>query len=88
MEDATGKTGAEFVVEPSTGDPVTHSHTVARETEIDIHWLREIDAHSVEFVVLDPYGDSELVEVFRHQSAWTVDFEDEEAVIFARAALG
>jgi hypothetical protein len=88
MEDATDKTGAGFVAEPSTGDPVTHSHTADREAEMNARWLREIDAHNVEFVILDPYGDSDLVEIFRHQPAWAVDFEDEEAVIFAHAAFG
>jgi hypothetical protein len=47
-------------------------------------WLGIIEEHSVQFLVLDPHTDSALVGLFRSQPRWTVDFEDEEAVLFAR----
>lgn len=47
-------------------------------------WLDQLDEYGVEFIILDLDGDCELVEVFRLQTSWIVDFEDGEAVIFAR----
>ena len=51
-------------------------------------WLDQLDDSGVEFVILDLDDDCDLVEVLRIQASWIVDFEDGEAVIFARATLG
>jgi len=46
-----------------------------------------LDRYGVRFLVLDTRNDIGLLELFRSQSGWTVDFEDEEAVIFVRADI-
>jgi len=48
-------------------------------------WVGVFDEYGVQFLVLDCHDDSNLLNLFRSQSGWTVDFEDEEAVVFARA---
>jgi hypothetical protein len=48
-------------------------------------WLELFDQEGVQFVVLNLCDDDALVEALRCQPGWAVDFEDEEAVIFARA---
>ena len=51
-------------------------------------WLDQLDEYGVEFVILDLDADCDLVEVLRIQDLWIVDFEDGEAVIFARSTPG
>lgn len=48
------------------------------------NWLTMLDAYHVRFLVLSLYSESDLVRYFRSQPGWIVDFEDEEAIIFAR----
>jgi hypothetical protein len=49
-------------------------------------WLRLFDKEGVQFAILGLHADGELVQAMRSQSGWAVDFENDEAVIFARAA--
>jgi hypothetical protein len=65
---------------------MSRNHLTIQETEVNRYWLEQLDEDGVEFVILDLHGDSDLLEIFRLQPAWTVDFEDGEAVIFVRAA--
>ncbi len=51
------------------------------------NWPRVFDEHDVQFLVLDRHDDTDLLNLFRSQPGWIVDFEDEEAVIFARADI-
>jgi hypothetical protein len=53
-------------------------------TDANENWLKVLEEHSVQFLVLDPHTDSELLGLFRAQPGWAVDFEDKEAIIFAR----
>ena len=48
-------------------------------------WPRVFDEYGVQFLVLGRHDDSDLLKLFRLQPGWAVDFEDEEAIIFARA---
>ena len=48
-------------------------------------WLAALDRHAVRYVVLDRQGDGDLLDCFGSQPGWSVYFQDEEAVIFARA---
>ena len=48
-------------------------------------WLEQLDEAGVQFVILDPRSDGDLLQVLQSQPGWTVDFEDAEAVIFAAA---
>jgi len=43
-----------------------------------------LDAYRVHFQVLNLSSESDMVEFFRSQPGWEVDFEDEESIIFAR----
>jgi hypothetical protein len=63
---------------------MTQDHSVAQETGTNIDWLEVLDRYSVEFLALSLHGDGDLVRFFRSQPGWAVDFEDEEAVLFAR----
>jgi hypothetical protein len=54
-------------------------------TDINEDWPAVLDEYDVQFLVLDRHGDSDLLKLFRSQRGWAVDFEDEEAIIFARA---
>jgi len=60
-------------------------HSIAQQTGVDEDWPRVLDAYGVKFLVLDRHDDSDLLELFRSQPGWKVDFQDEEGVIFARA---
>ena len=50
-------------------------------------WLEMLEEYEVEFLVLDPHTDSELLGLFKSQPGWAVDFEDREAIIFARTNI-
>jgi hypothetical protein len=50
-------------------------------------WLEMLDEYDVQFLVLDLHTDSELLGLFRSQPGWAVDFEDREAIIFARTDI-
>jgi len=54
-------------------------------TGINEDWPAVLDEYGVQFLVLGRHDDSDLLELFQSQPGWTVDFEDEEAIIFARA---
>jgi hypothetical protein len=56
------------------------------ETDMSRDWLELCDEHGVEFVVLDVRHDGDLAQTVRSRPGWTVDFEDQEAVIFTRTA--
>ena len=51
------------------------------------NWTMALDAHEVRFLLLDRHSDSELLELFRSQSDWSVEAEDKETVLFARADI-
>jgi len=61
--------------------------SLTQETGVNEDWVQVLDGYGVQFLVLDVHSDSELIELFRSQPRWTVDFQDEEAVIFARAEI-
>lgn len=67
-------------------------HTITRATQgtgdadMNADWPELFEREGVQFAVLDPCDDGTLVEALRSHAAWTVDFADEEAVIFGRAA--
>ncbi len=50
------------------------------------NWLQCFEEHNVQFVVLSQSQDKELVKVLRCQPEWSVDFEGDGTVIFARSA--
>ena len=47
-------------------------------------WLRRFDREDVQFVVLDLRDDGSLVRTLRCQQEWSVDYEGDGAVVFAR----
>jgi hypothetical protein len=49
------------------------------------NWSGVLDAYGVQFLVLNLHSESDMVNFFRAQPGWKVDFEDEESIIFARA---
>jgi hypothetical protein len=57
------------------GDPVAQDDRLAL-----------FDRQNVRFVILNLLEDNDLVRLLRSRPEWTVDFEDADAVIFARAA--
>jgi len=67
-------------------DQMSQDCLATRELNTDQNWLDQLDEYDVQSVVLDLHSDGDLVDIFRRQPAWTVDFEDGEAVIFLRNA--
>ncbi|MBC8449504.1 MAG: hypothetical protein H8D78_17290 [Chloroflexi bacterium] len=61
------------------------SPTSAQATWPNGNWPEVLHEYGVQFLILDRRHDSDLLGLFQTQPGWTVDFEDEEAVIFARA---
>ena len=51
-------------------------------------WLVQLAQYDVEAVVLDRRADGEWVEIFQRQPAWSVDFEDAQAVVFVPTTPG
>ncbi|MBN1875075.1 MAG: hypothetical protein JXA33_12655 [Anaerolineae bacterium] len=47
------------------------------------HWLRLFEKEQVQFIVLNRRDDGELVKAIHSKPEWIVDFEDDQAVIFA-----
>jgi hypothetical protein len=57
---------------------------VVQKTDRYKNCLAALDVSGVEFLVLDIHRDRGLLQAARLDPRWTVDFEDEEAVLFAR----
>ncbi len=55
------------------------------EITINTDWLDLFDAEDVQFIILDPHEDGDLVKAIQSQHRWAVDYKDEQVVIFARA---
>ena len=55
------------------------------KTGLNEDWPAVLDEYGVQFLVLGRHDDSDLLKLFQLQPGWAVDFEDEEAIIFARA---
>jgi hypothetical protein len=60
-------------------------HAVTTDTAINVDWPEVLDVYGVEFLVLDPHDDRELLNLFRSQPGWRVDFEDEDMALLVRA---
>jgi hypothetical protein len=63
------------------GDP-----TQIRTPHTDDDWSRVLEEHDVQFVVLNQSQDEKLVKTLLRQPGWSVDFEGDGVVIFARSA--
>jgi hypothetical protein len=59
---------------------------IDKETNRYEKWLASLDAHGVQFLVLDTRHDCGLLKAMRSRPEWTVDFADGESVLFARVA--
>jgi hypothetical protein len=57
----------------------------AQGVSVNQSWLRMLDAYHVRFLVLNLHSEGDVVKLFRSQPGWSVDFEDGESIIFARA---
>ncbi len=62
-------------------------YSIAQATDVNENWPVMLDEYGVQFLVLHRHDDSDLLSLFRAQPGWAVDFEDGEAVIFARAGV-
>jgi hypothetical protein len=58
---------------------------MVKESDMSRDWPALFDNYGVQFIILDLQSDRDLVETIQSQPGWAVDFQDEEAVIFARA---
>jgi hypothetical protein len=58
----------------------------AGESDVNKNWLKCFEEQDVQFVVLSQSQDKKLIETLRRQPEWSVDFEGDGAVIFARSA--
>ena len=62
-------------------------HSITREIGMNGNWVEMFDEHGVQFLILDRHDDGDLLNLFQSQPGWALDFQDEEAVIFARANI-
>ena len=62
-------------------------HSITRETDMNGNWVEMFDEYGVQFLILDRHDDGDLLNLFQSQPGWALDFQDEEAVIFARADI-
>jgi hypothetical protein len=69
------------------GESMPQDHAITTDTAINVDWPQVLDAYGVEFLVLDPHDDRELLDLFRSQPGWRVDFEDEEMALLVRRVL-
>ncbi len=60
-------------------------HSIVQEAGVNEDWPGVLDEYGVQFLILDIHSDGDLLKLFQSQPGWKVDFQDEEAVIFARA---
>jgi hypothetical protein len=60
-------------------------HSIAQETGLNEDWSAVFDEYGVQFLALDLHSDSDLAKLFQSQPGWIVDFEDRDAILFARA---
>jgi hypothetical protein len=54
------------------------------ETDLYECWVRALNEHDVQYLVLNPHSKRDVVEFFRTHPVWEVDFEDEDMIIFVR----
>ena len=47
-------------------------------------WLASLEAHDVQYLILDVQGDAELLRQVCHQPGWRVDFNDGDSAICIR----
>lgn len=47
-------------------------------------WLAALDTYGAQFLILDKERDGRLLQLVRSRPGWTVDFEDNESVLFTR----
>jgi hypothetical protein len=57
----------------------------AWKSDMNAHWLQCFEEQNVQFIVLNQSQDRHLVKTLRRQPEWSVDFEADGAVIFARS---
>lgn len=53
----------------------------------DYAWRALLDAHDVQFIVLDVQLDRGWQQAMKDQPGWMVDVEDEQTVLYARARV-
>lgn len=57
-----------------------------KAAHVNDNWSHVLEKHGIQFVVLSRSQDKKLVKALRFRPGWLVDFEDQNTVIFARAA--
>jgi hypothetical protein len=65
---------------------VLHDHPTPPDTGVQQDWLAALNQDDIKYVVLHLGDDGDVVQLLRSLPGWLIDFEDDEAVIFARAA--
>ena len=63
------------------------SHSDQRASDDGEDWLAALDAYDVRYLVLDRRDDAVLLRQFGRRPGWMVDFEDGEAVVWARVGF-
>lgn len=61
-------------------------HAVTQRGDAQEDWPAVFDRYGVQFLILDVKSDGDLLRRFLVEPQWTVDFEEGDSVLFARAA--
>ena len=81
----------------STISNTRQDHEVAVMTEPELkkpdsvdnkELMGRLDSQRVDFLVFDQKGDHALIDLFRSQPKWKLDFEGDGAAIFSRSSSG
>jgi hypothetical protein len=61
--------------------------SIKQGNDMKSKWVEMFDEYGVQFLIVDRHNDRDLLDFFRSQAGWNVDFEDEEALIFVHADI-
>jgi len=62
-------------------------HAATLEPAAQEDWPAVLDRYGVQFLALDIEADADLLEQFRAEPWWSIDYEGEESVLFMRARM-
>ncbi len=51
------------------------------------HWLAVLDAHGVQFLILDRQRDGQLLHLVQSDPRWIADSSDGDSMLFARVQI-
>jgi len=57
------------------------------DESLDRNWLDVLDKNNVSHMALDPYHDQNLIKALNSRPGWIIEFENDEAIFYAREEM-